>query len=132
MSVIGKSVRHFLLASGEPVNLPLTVDDSAEIGRALMLIGTATDDFESALSYRERAVTAKQGADLVFLIVATMERFGLSFDDVFAEVNRSNLSRIDPATGTPFERDEKTGHINRGPQFYDPSDAISEIVDTPS
>jgi predicted HAD superfamily Cof-like phosphohydrolase len=127
---IGNSVRHFLSSCGEPLDLPLDKDDNAEIGRSLMLVDKAVDDFEAALGYRERALTAQQGADLVYVVVAVLEKFGLSFDEVFSEVHRSNLSRIDSATGLPYEQDSGTGHVGRGEDYFDPFESIEEITST--
>ena len=126
---VGNAVRHFMRSCGMPTDLPMDTDDRQEVAQWLTRFQVATDDLEAAVSYRERAFTAKQAADLVYLVVALCETFGLKFDDVFAEVHRSNLSRIDPATGQPYDQ-EDNGHVNRGPEFYDPMDAIGEIVDT--
>lgn len=126
---VGTAVRNFMVACGQAVDLPMDADDSADVALWLVRFQAKCDDLEAAVSYRERAIAAQQAVDLVYLIVAFCEQFGLKFDDVFAEVHRSNLSRIDTATGRPYEQDDR-GHVARGPEFYDPADAIHDIVST--
>ncbi len=125
---IGKSVRNFLSSCGAPLDLPLNREDNSVIGRSLMLLGKAVDDFEAALGYRERALTAQQGGDLIYIVVGIMEKFGMHADEVLACIHISNISRIDPATSRPYDQDEDTGAVLRGPNYLDPYDSIKDIV----
>jgi predicted HAD superfamily Cof-like phosphohydrolase len=93
-----------------------------------MLLGKAVDDFEAALGYRERALTAQQGGDLIYIVVGIMEKFGLHADEVLACIHISNISRIDPATSRPYAQDEDTGAVLRGPNYLDTYETITDIV----
>lgn len=86
----------------------------------IQLLDVAYDELVAALDWGDPAIVAKQGADLVYLIVASLVERGIPFNEVFAAVHTSNMTR-----GT--ETDE-SGRVVQGPSYVDPNKAIREIL----
>jgi len=55
--------------------------------------------------------------DLVYVLVGSLVSFGIDFDACFAEVHRSNMSKLDE-NGKPIVRED--GKILKGPNFTPP------------
>jgi predicted HAD superfamily Cof-like phosphohydrolase len=45
-------------------------------------------------------------ADMTYIIYGTGIEYGLPMDELFAEVHRSNMSKLDPVTGKPVYRED--------------------------
>lgn len=77
---------------------------------------------EVAQAVRERDLTqiAKELADVVYIACGTALTYGIPFDDVFAEVHRSNMSKIGPEG--PVRRAD--GKIMKGP-YYSPANVAA-------
>lgn len=56
---------------------------------------------------------AKELADLLYVVYGTAVSFGIPIDDVFAEVHRSNMSKL--VDGKPLKR--KDGKVLKGPNY---------------
>lgn len=70
---------------------------------------------------------AKELADLVYVVIGTAVAHGIvRFDDVFAEVHRSNMSKLDD-DGRPILRED--GKVLKGPN-YSPAD-IRSLLELP-
>ena len=83
---------------------------------------------EELREYREAAADgdvegiAKELADLLYVVIGTAVAHGIvRFDDVFAEVHRSNMSKLDD-DGRPIFRED--GKVLKGPN-YSPADVRS-------
>lgn len=94
--------------------------DSTGAEATIQLFDVAYDEFVSALDWGDESIIAKQGVDLVYLVIAALAAKGIPFNEVFSAVHASNMSR-----GT--ERDED-GKIVKGPEYVDPDKAIREIL----
>jgi predicted HAD superfamily Cof-like phosphohydrolase len=81
-----------------------------------------------AINYRDPNLVAHELADLLYVVFGTAVAFGIPIDEVFAAVARANMSKIDSSTGKPFEVDG--GKVRKGPDYYDPSADIAEIMRT--
>lgn len=57
-------------------------------------------------------------ADLVYVCIGACITYGIPFDEVFHEVQRSNMSKLDE-TGNPIRRED--GKILKGPNFTEPN-----------
>jgi predicted HAD superfamily Cof-like phosphohydrolase len=86
-----------------------------------------TEVFE-AINLRDPVLAAHELADLLYVVFGTAVAFGVPIDDVFAAVARANLSKIDSTTGKPYEVDN--GKVKKGPDYYNPTDDITEIMRT--
>lgn len=56
---------------------------------------------------------AKELADLLYVVYGTAVSFGIPIDDVFAEVHRSNMSKL--VDGKPLKRED--GKVLKGPNY---------------
>ena len=63
---------------------------------------------------RRLADLAKELSDLIYVIQGTALEFGLPLNAVFAEVHRSNMSKLGP-DGKPIYRDD--GKVIKGPGY---------------
>lgn len=63
---------------------------------------------------RRLADLAKELSDLIYVIQGTALEFGLPLNAVFAEVHRSNMSKLG-ADGKPVRRDD--GKVLKGPNY---------------
>lgn len=57
-------------------------------------------------------------ADLIYVAVGTALEYGIPLDRVWDEVQRSNMSKLDPETGKAIKRAD--GKILKGPSFSPP------------
>jgi predicted HAD superfamily Cof-like phosphohydrolase len=57
------------------------------------------EEFQTALAERNIVEVADALADMMYIIVGTALSFGIPLDRVWAEVQRSNMAKADPATG---------------------------------
>ncbi len=56
-------------------------------------------------------------ADLVYVAIGACITYGIPFDELFNEVQRSNMSKLD-RDGKPIYRED--GKVLKGPDFYEP------------
>lgn len=61
---------------------------------------------------------AKELADLLYVTYGMAIEFGIPLDDVFDEVHRSNMSKLD-ADGKPIYRED--GKVLKGPRYFEPN-----------
>lgn len=57
--------------------------------------------------------------DLVYVVIGEAIEYGIDLDAVMAEIQRSNLSKLDPATGLPIYRED--GKVLKGGNFTPPN-----------
>jgi predicted HAD superfamily Cof-like phosphohydrolase len=74
-------------------------------------------EFQKAWSDEDLVAFVDACADLIYVILGTMVSFGIPFDECFAEVQRSNMSKLD-TNGNPIVRHD--GKILKGPDFTPP------------
>ena len=60
---------------------------------------------------------AKELADLLYVVYGTADCFGIDIDRVFAEVHRSNMSKL--VDGKPLKRED--GKVLKGPNYTPPN-----------
>lgn len=60
---------------------------------------------------------AKELADLMYVTIGTAVTFGLPLEQVFAEVHRSNMSKLGE-DGKPIYRED--GKVLKGPNYFEP------------
>lgn len=70
----------------------------------------------------DRNALAKELADLKYVTYGTDDTFGIPGDVVFAEVHRSNMSKL--AGGKPVYRDD--GKVQKGPDYLPPD--IARVI----
>lgn len=72
-------------------------------------------EVEEAMDYDDIGNVAKELADLLYVVYGTAASFGIPIDAVFAEVHRSNMSKLGE-DGKPIYRDD--GKVLKGPGYF--------------
>jgi predicted HAD superfamily Cof-like phosphohydrolase len=98
------AVAAFHSAFGLPFhNLP-TIDVPADLGALrVRLLAEEVDEFAHAVAARDLVGIADALADVVYVAFGSAVTYGIDLDAVFAEVHRSNMSKLD-ARGRPVLR----------------------------
>lgn len=98
-------VRAFHEACGVPV-LDAPALPENRIGLRLDILDEEHKEFRRAVERRDIVQVADALADVIYVAVGTALEFGIPLDRVWAEVQRSNMAKRDPATGKVRHRDD--------------------------
>lgn len=86
-----------------------TIPDSATIDLGFGLVYEEFNEVCDELSVEDKDISlpklAKELADLLVVTYGLADRFGIDMDKVFAEVHRSNMSKLDE-NGKPIYRED--------------------------
>jgi phosphoribosyl-ATP pyrophosphohydrolase len=111
------AVRDWLIAAGLPVRAHPTLDvGSDEREMAYALIEEEAAEFRAAVHASDLVEIADAVADLLWVVLEAGVTFGIPIAEVFAEVRRSNLTKIE-STGPVLNA---AGKIVAGPNFSAP------------
>lgn len=117
---VEEAVRTFMLAVGQGKD-----DGKFAFDLRLKLIDEEYDEFIQALNHGDNALTAKEACDLVYVVVGTCIALGIPFNEVFAALQVSNMSKISPDGHVKFRED---GKVLKGPGYIDAEQTIREIL----
>lgn len=92
----------------------------------LALIEEEFEELMEALRWGDPVFVAKEGADLVYVVVGTLIAMGIPFNDVFAALQASNMTKVGP-DGQVTKRDD--GKILKGENFRPAEDMIKTILE---
>jgi len=111
------TVRDWLSKAGLPVPEFPTLDvppDTREM--ACALIEEEAAEFRAAVESSDLVEIADSVADLIWVVLEAAITFGIPIEPVFAEIRRSNLTKVD--TDEPMMN--AMGKIVKGPTFSPP------------
>ena len=114
------AVRTFMTACGQGVD-----DGKHVFDLRLALIEEEYTEFMEALNWGDSVLIAKEACDLVYVVVGTLISKGIPFNDVFAALQASNMSKVGP-NGEVTKRAD--GKILKGDDFKPAEDMIKEII----
>ena len=114
------AVRTFMTACGQGVD-----DGKHVFDLRLALIEEEYTEFMEALGWGDPVLIAKEACDLVYVVVGTLISKGIPFNDVFAALQASNMSKVGP-NGEVTKRAD--GKILKGDDFKPAEDMIKEII----
>lgn len=118
---VGFDVEQFMTAVGQIG----TDDQDVVTGRFIALLDEKYDEVIQALQWGDRVIIAQELANLVYVTVGAGIALGIPFDDVWAAVHESNMSRLDE-DGNPITSDD--GKVLRGPNYKGPEARIEKLV----
>ena len=99
-------------------NVPIldtpTFPSEARIGLRVNLIAEEVSELFAALNNKDIVEVADALADLLYVTYGMALEFGIPIDEVFEEVQSSNMSKLDE-DGKPIYRDD--GKVMKGPNF---------------
>lgn len=137
-------VRNFMIAGGQPTRSePITQLDRREALLRIDLISEELDELKEALNdpstmyFQSNIVRVDKLAaldaltDILYVTLGTYHTLGLAHlaEAAFNEVQTSNMSKVDPATGLCI-RDQNTGKILK-PAGYQPP-RLAKLFETSS
>ena len=106
---------------GHPIDFTYTDDDDDERIPLFQLreelVREEYSEFKAAHDSEDLVELADAICDLVYVLVGTAVSYGIPFDKCFAEVQRSNMSKLGE-DGKPIVRED--GKILKGPNFTPP------------
>lgn len=112
---------------GKYAELPST--DIRELRRKLL--AEEFDEYIEGEDTNDLIEIADALGDMLYIIYGTAVSYGLPINEIFNEIHRSNMSKLD-AAGKPIRRDD--GKILKGPNYFKPdiasilsSDKYSDI-----
>ena len=82
------------------------------------LIKEELDEFEKAIKANNLKEVADALTDILYVAYGAGHSFGINLDKCFAEVQKSNMSKLDK-DGKPIYNDK--GKVMKGPNFFEPN-----------
>ena len=82
------------------------------------LIKEELDELEKAIKTNDLKEVADALTDILYVTYGAGHSFGINLDKCFAEVQRSNMSKLDK-NGEPIYNDK--GKVMKGPNFSEPN-----------
>jgi len=114
------AVRTFMDACGQERD-----DSKHALDLRLALLEEEFGELVEALNWGDPVHIAKETCDLVYVAVGLLVTKGIPFNDVFAALQQSNMTKVGP-DGSVVKRDD--GKILKGPDFRPAEDLIKEIL----
>jgi len=107
----------FHAAFGHPV-APAPTFDVVRVALRLSLMREELNETAEAMLRKDIKETADGLADLMYVVLGTAVELGINMAPVFAEVHRSNMSKLG-ANGQPVTRED--GKTLKGPNYSPPN-----------
>lgn len=85
------------------------------IALRITLVQEEIEEFLNGIAQRDIVAVADGIADAIYVLIGSALEFGIPLDRVWNEIQRSNLSKIDPETGRAIKRSD--GKILKGKEF---------------
>jgi predicted HAD superfamily Cof-like phosphohydrolase len=114
------AVRTFMDAAGQGKS-----DGKDVFDLRIKLLDEEYYELIEALNYGDPVHIAKEMADLVYVVVGTAITMGIPFNEVFAALQASNMTKVGP-DGKVTQRED--GKILKGDHFRPAEDMIKEIL----
>jgi predicted HAD superfamily Cof-like phosphohydrolase len=86
----------------------------AEAALRIHLMEEELREVITAMAYEDLPAVAKELADLLYVVYGTAVSYGLDMEPIFAEVHRSNLTKL-PKDGIILRRED--GKIEKPPEY---------------
>jgi len=110
-------VRDFMNAFGQEVKTKTEMPDKETQVLRYALIHEELNEFVDAMKKEDLVEVADALTDLLYVVYGAGHAFGIDLDKTFAEVQRSNMSKLGE-DGKPIYRDD--GKVLKGPNFSEP------------
>jgi predicted HAD superfamily Cof-like phosphohydrolase len=124
MAALLGDVRAFHEAAGVPVLAAPGFPDEDRVALRTSLLAEEFHEYATAIVQGDIVEAADALADIVYVAIGAALEFGIPLDRVWAEVQRSNMAKIDPATGFVVRRED--GKILK-PEGWTPPDVAAAL-----
>jgi predicted HAD superfamily Cof-like phosphohydrolase len=112
-----EKVKEFMDTFGQNVRTKPEFPDNDTIHLRIDLIEEELDELTVAIAEQDIVGVADALTDLLYVIYGAGHTFGIDLDKTFAEVHRSNMSKLGE-DGKPIYRED--GKILKGPNYTTP------------
>ena len=112
-----KDVGTFMKTFGQEVKTVPEFPDKDTIELRIELIGEELNEFWDACDQKDIVAAADALADILYVTYGAAHAFGIDVDACFAEVQRSNMSKLGE-DGKPIYRED--GKVLKGPNYSEP------------
>ena len=111
-------VRTFMETYGQEVNTKPSFPDEKIVQLRYNLIKEELDELSSAINDRDIVEVADALTDLLYVVYGAGHSWGIDLDKCFAEVQRSNMSKLGK-DGKPIYNEK--GKVMKGPNYFKPN-----------
>ena len=111
-------VKTFMETYGQEINTKPSFPDEKIVQLRYNLIKEELDELSVAIKDRDIVEVADALTDLLYVVYGAGHSFGIDLDKCFAEVQRSNLSKLD-IDGKPIYNEN--GKVMKGPNYSKPN-----------
>ena len=111
-------VRHFMEVYGQEVKTQSSFPNKKIVQLRYDLIKEELDELSLAIKEKNLIEVADALTDLLYVVYGAGHAFGINLDKCFAEVQRSNLSKLD-IDGKPIYNEN--GKVMKGPNYSKPN-----------
>ena len=113
-----KSVKIFMKTFGQNVKEKAEFPEKKIVELRYNLIKEELDEFKEAIRENNLTEIADSLTDILYVTYGAGHAFGINLDKCFAEVQRSNMSKLDQR-GNPIYNEE--GKVMKGPNYFKPN-----------
>ena len=113
-----KDVEKFMKTFGQEVKDRPGFPSDKIIKLRYDLIKEELDELQSAIKEKNLKEIADALTDILYVTYGAGHAFGIDLDKCFAEVQKSNMSKLDK-NGKPIYNDQ--GKVMKGPDFFEPN-----------
>jgi predicted HAD superfamily Cof-like phosphohydrolase len=112
-----KDVGTFMETFGQEIKTKPEFPDQNTIDLRIELISEELNEFWDACDQKDIVAAADALADILYVTYGAAHAFGIDVDACFAEVQRSNMSKLGE-DGKPIYRED--GKVLKGPNYSEP------------
>ncbi len=110
-------VKVFMNTYGQEVKLTSDFPKNKILKLRIDLIQEELDELKEAIEKKNIVEVADALTDILYVTYGAGHSFGINLDDCFAEVQRSNMSKLDK-DGKPIF--SESGKVLKGPNYFKP------------
>jgi len=118
-----EKVRTFMKTYGQEVKDKSEFPDDKILNLRLDLIEEELIELKEAIKNKDLVEVADALTDILYVTYGAGHSFGINLDECFAEVQRSNMSKLDE-NGKPIYNE--SGKVMKGPNYFKPD--LSKFV----
>ena len=111
-------VKIFMKTYGQEIKEKPEFPEEKVIDLRISLIKEELDEFQEALKEKNLVEVADALTDLLYVTYGAGHAFGIDLDKCFAEVQRSNMSKLGD-DGKPIYNEK--GKVMKGPDYLEPN-----------
>ena len=111
-------VKIFMKTYGQEIKVKPEFPEEKVINLRISLIKEELDEFQEALNEKNLVEVADALTDLLYVTYGAGHAFGIDLDKCFAEVQRSNMSKLGD-DGKPIYNEQ--GKVMKGSRYYKPN-----------